>query len=59
MLFDQIAKLAVQILKPSAPEPSQITQPWTPPPAFMPVPLGLRGAVKVGQYGPIPDSFEV
>lgn len=60
MLFDQIAKLAVQILKPeAAPDSSQFAQPWTPPQNYMPSPLGFRGAGRADQYGPVPDSFEV
>ena len=57
MLFDQIAKLAVQILKP---EPtiglSHFPPQWVASPVFG---KGSRGAAGADQYGPIPDSIEV
>ena len=60
MLFDQIAKLAVQILKPEvAINPSHILPQWAPSPVFISPPLGSRGVVGADLYGPVPDSVEV
>jgi hypothetical protein len=61
MLFDQIAKLAVQILKPSeaAVTSSHFPPQWTPSPVFVSPPLGSRGAGGADLYGPVPDTVEV
>jgi len=60
MLFDQIAKLAVQILKPEATiNASHLPPQWAPSPVFISPPLGSRGAGGADLYGPVPDSIEV
>ena len=60
MLFDQIAKLAVQILKPeAATDASHLLPQWAPSPMFVSPPLGSRGAGGADLYGPVPDSIEV
>ena len=60
MLFDQIAKLAVQILKPeSAIGLSHFPPQWVASPMVGRHPLGSRGSGGADQYGPIPDSIEV
>jgi len=60
MLFDQIAKLAVQILRP---EPaiglSHFPSQWADSTPLRGRSLGSRGAGGADQYGPIPDSIEV
>ena len=62
MLFDQITKLAVQILKP---EPaiglSDFQFPGKYAPSFRDVgiPLGSRGVGGADQYGPVPDFIEM
>lgn len=59
MLFDQIAKLAVQILKPEVvTNASHLVPQWMPSPVFVSPPLGSRGA-GADLYGPVPDSIEV
>lgn len=60
ILFDQIAKLAVQILKPEPMNPLQFqtySSPWTPP-VFV-NPPGSRGLFGTGDQGPVPDFVEV
>ena len=60
MLFDQIAKLAVQIFKPEpAVNLSQFASQWTPPVFVSPPLLGSRGPGGADLYGPVPDSIEV
>ena len=69
MLFDQIAKLAVQIFKPEAAidngpsshalHQSHILPQWAPSPVLVSPPLGSRGIGGSGRYGPVPDSVEV
>jgi len=59
MLFDQIAKLAVQILKPEAIISASSLLPQWAPPVFVSPPLGSRGAGGADLYGPVPDFIEV
>ena len=58
MLFDQITKLAVQILKP---EPAIGLSDFQFQSSFRDVgiPLGSRGAGGADQYGPVPDFIEM
>lgn len=58
MLFDQITKLAAQILKPESTTIQQFPSQWTPP-VFINPPLGPRGVFGADQYGPVPDFIEV
>jgi hypothetical protein len=58
ILFDQISKLAVQILKPEPVNSFQFAHaPWTPP-GFV-NPPGSRGFLDAEQCGPVPDFVEV
>jgi len=57
ILFDQITKLAVQILKPEPPVNFQFQSQWAPP-GFMNNPF-TSGGVWGNNYGPVPDSIEV
>ena len=59
MLFDQITKLAIQILKPEVTtDASHLPPHWSPSPGFISPQLGrVTGGADL--YGPVPDSIEV
>ena len=57
MLFDLIAKLGVQILKPEAAASFSFPPQWTPP-VFVNPPVA-RGVGGADLFGPVPDFIEV